>query len=58
MGHGLVDQWVNGFGVLGSVGFFFFFGYDRCLKEEVGMAEVARGSLKFSVGRGLWVSQV
>ena len=46
MGRGLVDQWVDGFGVLGSVGFFFFFffGCDRCLKKEVGIAEVARGS--------------
>ena len=47
VGRGLVDQWINGFGFLGSV--VFFFGYERCLKEEVGMAKV---------GCVLWFSQV
>ena len=42
-------SWVNGsvdrqVWSSGSCGF--FFGFDRCLKEEVGMAEVGRGSLK------------
>ena len=43
-----MDRWIGRFGVLGPVVFFFFFfcGCDRCLKEEVGMAEVGCGSLK------------
>ena len=39
--NGSVDQQVWSSGSSG-----FFFGCDRCLKEEVGMAEVGRGSLK------------
>ena len=45
VGRGLMDQWIGRFGVLGPV-VFFFFGCDGCLKVEVGMAEVGRGSLK------------
>ena len=37
------------------MGFFFFFGYDRCLKEEVGMAEVARGSWLVALLSSVWV---
>ena len=48
VGCGLVDQWVWSSGFCG-----FFFCYDRCLKEEVGMVELGMAK----VGRGLWVSQ-
>ena len=42
--NGSVDRQVWSSGSCGF--FFFFFGCDRCLKEEVGIAEVGRGSLK------------
>ena len=42
-----MDRWIGEFGVLGSVGFCCCCCCcccDQCLKEEVGMAEVGRGS--------------
>ena len=58
MGYGLVDWWVWSSKFCDFFFFFFFCRYYRCLKEEVGMAEMGHGSLKSSVGHGLWVSQV
>ena len=56
VGCGLVDRWVWSSKFCNF--FFFFLCCDRCLKEEVGIAEMGRGSLKSDLGHGLWVSQV
>ena len=50
---GSVDRqvWSSGF-------FFFFFCCDKCLKEEMGMAKVGRGSLKSSVAEFCWSLEI
>ena len=43
VGCGLVDQWVWSSKFCDFFFFFFFLRCDRCLKEEVGIAEMGRG---------------
>ena len=38
--------------------FFFFFCCDKCLKEEMGMAKVGRGSLKSGVAEFCWSLEI
>ena len=48
---------LRGFGVLGSVVFFFFFG-DRCIKEEVNMAELGMDLILMVAALSFFVSMV
>ena len=60
MGRGLMDRWIGRFGVLGFVCVCVCVCVccDKCLKEEMGMAKVGRGSLKSDVADFCWSLEI